>query len=143
MLLSLMALYFCLSPRYDISQVHPSIRDLKPPYRQVKANYFLDGGSIGMEITDHDGQKLQLAIPISDGIGDARTYHRLYLGAKHTSFSNAVEVAFTADTRKFLVDMLDNQASGIDRNAALIALRGSPLDYVKVYTWSLFEKNRP
>lgn len=126
--------------RYDLSQVNPSIRSLRQPYQRVTADYYLDGGSIGIEIIDRDGQKVQLAIPIYDGPGDTLTYHRLYLGARYSTHSNAVAVAFTEDTKRFLADVIGRHATGPDRDSALIALRGSPRDYVDVYGRGLFRK---
>jgi hypothetical protein len=128
------------SPRYDLARVQPSIRSLRQPYQRVTADYYLDGGSIGMEIVDRDGQKLQLAIPIYDGPGDTRTYHRLYLGAQHSKHTNAVEVPFTKDTKSFLAEVIVRYATGLDRDLSLIALRGSPRDYVDVYGRALLKK---
>jgi len=127
-------------PRYDPARVHPSIRTLRQPYQRVTADYYLDGGSVGLEIIDRDGQKLQLAIPIYDGPGDTRTYHRLYLGARYFKNTNAVEISFTEDTKRFLAEVIGRNATGPDRDLSLIALRGSPRDYVDVYGRALLNK---
>ena len=132
---ALAAFFLLRSPSYDMARVHPSIRSLQQPFKSVTTYYFLDGGSIGMDITDRDGQRLQLAIPVYDGPGNTRTYQRLFLGTTHASRTGAVEVAFTDDTRRFLSDVISRySAPGPDRNSALIALRGSPRDYVDVYS---------
>jgi hypothetical protein len=125
---------------YDISRVNLSIRTLRQPYQRVSAEYFLDGGSVGMEIVDRDGQKIELAVPIYDGPGDECTYHRLYLGARYWKNTNAVEVPFTEDTKRFLADVISHYATGPDRDCSLIALRGSPRDYVDVYGRALLRK---
>src|SRR5580765_4003022 len=131
----LAVLFLWPSSLYDLSRVHPSIRGLQEPYQSVTADYYLDGGSVGMEIIDRDGQKIQLAIPISDGPGDTGIYHRLYIGARYSKDANAVEVVFTKDTKRFLADVLSRYPAGpeSDRDLALIALRGSARDYVGVY----------
>lgn len=140
-LAALAAFVLLCSPTYDMARVHPSIRILQQPFRSVTADYYLDGGSIGMDITDRDGRRLKLAIPIYDGPGDPRTYHRLFLGARHSSYTGAVEVAFTEDTRRFLCDIISRQAvPGPDRDSALIALRGTPLDYADVYSRVLLRR---
>ncbi len=125
---------------YDLARVHPSIRNLQQPYQSVTAGYYLDGGSVGMKIIDANGQKLELAIPIYDGPGDPRTYHRLYLGAQYSTRTNAVEVPFTEDTKRYLADVIGRYAAGPDRDCALIALRGLPRDYVDVYGRALLNK---
>jgi hypothetical protein len=126
--------------RYDLAGVHPSIRSLRQPYQRVIADYFLDGGSVGLEIIDRDGQKVQLAIPIYDGPEDTNKYHRLYLGARYFKRTNAVEIPFSRDTKMFLADIIRRNATGPDRDLSLIALRGSPRDYVDVYGRALLKK---
>ncbi len=126
---------------YDLSRMHPSIRSLVRPYRSVTAEYYLDGGSVGIDITDQNGQRLQLAIPNYDGPGDKRTYHRLFIGATYASRTGAVEIAFTEDTKRCLADIIGRYATpGPDRDSAVIALRGSPLDYAEVHTRVLLNR---
>ena len=136
---SLALLLWPFSP-YDLSRVHPSIRSLPQPYQSVTADSYLDGGSVGIEIIDRDGQKIQLAIPIHDDPSDTRTYHRLYLGARYAKNTNAIEIAFTEDTKRYLANVIGRYATGPDRDCALIALRGSPRDYVNVYGRALLSR---
>jgi hypothetical protein len=131
--LVLLTLLFWPHLSFDFSRVHPRVQALQQPYQRVTADYYLDGGSVGIEIVDRDGQKLDLAIPIYDGPGDMRTYHRLYVGARYSSHTNAVEVVFTEDTKRYLADVIGRYAMGPDRDSALLALRGSSRDYVDVY----------
>src|SRR6185295_3374497 len=96
-------LFWPTSP-YDLSRVHPNLRALKQPYRSVQAATYLDGGSVGVEIIDNDGTKVQAAFPVSF---DAPHRHdRLFIGAMHRSYTGAVEVAYTEDTKRFLVDII-------------------------------------
>ena len=83
---------------------------------------------------------MKLAVPINDGPGDKLTYHRLFVGATYASRTGAVEVPFTPDTKRCLANVIARQASGPERDAALIALRGSPFDYAVVYARSLFRR---
>ncbi|MBL9174383.1 MAG: hypothetical protein JNL10_12665 [Verrucomicrobiales bacterium] len=118
---------------YDRAQVLPAVRDLPRPFQKVSAEWYLDGGSIGLEITDATGQITKLAIPVGSEPGDSRRYHRLFLGALYAKHSNAVEVAFSRDTRRYLTEILQKEASGADRDMALICLRGSFRDYFEVF----------
>jgi len=136
-LLALIVLWIWPFSPYDLSKVHPSIQSLKQPYQKVFASYYLDGGSVGLKITDKDGQVLQLALPVSDG----PAYQRLYFGATHASDTNAVEVVFTEDTKRCLIDIIERHAEGMDRDVALIALRGAPRDYIGGLSRAVFRKN--
>jgi hypothetical protein len=49
---------------YSISRVDPRIRGLQQPFQTVNTGFYLDGGSVGIEIIDRDGKKIQLATPI-------------------------------------------------------------------------------
>jgi hypothetical protein len=118
---------------YDRAQVLPAVRDLPRPFQKVSAGYYLDGGSIGLEITDAMGRVTRIAIPVSQGPGNSRQYNRLFLGALSAKNSNAVEMAFSQDTRRYLLEILQKEASGVDRDAALIYLRGSFRDYFEVF----------
>jgi hypothetical protein len=138
--LILLSLLFWPFSSYDFSLVHSRIQALQKPYQRVAADYYLDGGSVGIEIVDRDGQKLELAIPLYDGPSDPCTYHRLFLGARYSTYSNAVEVAFTQDTKRYLADMIGRYATGVDRDCALIRLRGLPRDYVEVYGRALLSR---
>jgi hypothetical protein len=134
-LLLLLSIFVFWPPlRYDFSKVHPRIQAMHQPYRSVTTQYYLDGGSIGIEIIDRDGEKLEMAVPICGSAGEGNSYHRLYLGARHSTHTNAIEVVFTEDTKRYLADVIARYpASGPGRDSALIALRGSPGDYVDVY----------
>ncbi len=128
---------------FDLRRVHPSIRDLQKPYRSVTADYYLDGGSVGLDITDRDGRRVQLAIPVYDGPGDPQMHHRLFIGSTYVSQTRtgATEVAFTPDTKRYLADIIDRHATpGPDRDGALLALRGSPRDRATIYTRALWSR---
>jgi hypothetical protein len=130
------ALMVCLwpSPRVDPQRVLPSLRDLAKPYRSVRTGYYLDGGSIGVEILDRDGHRLALALPVGyDGI--RRTYSRLLVGGMHASDTNAVEKPFTAETRKVLIGVIEQSGASTDDpslDLALLYLRRSPRDYARI-----------
>src|SRR5882672_6767169 len=74
---------------YEISRVHPGLRELAAPYQSVWTGEYMDGGSIGITIVDRDGRKLQLALPLSSE--SRRSYSQLFVGATHSSKTGAVE----------------------------------------------------
>lgn len=117
---------------YDISRVHSSLRELATPYQSVSTSYYLDGGSIGITIVDRDARRLELALPVSSEAG--RSYPQLFIGATHSSKTGAVEVAFSADTRRMLISVIEHHRTSADSSdIALVSLRGSPRDYARIY----------
>jgi hypothetical protein len=134
----LVLLVWCSSSD-NLSRVHPSVGSLREPFKRVNVDYYLDGGSVGIDITDRDGVRIQLAIPIDDGPGDTRTYHRLYVGTLYYKQTNATELPFTKDTKRFLVNVIRRYGTGPDRDCSLIAL-GSPGDRIGVYGRLLLRK---
>jgi hypothetical protein len=118
---------------YDLNRVHPSLRQLATPYQSVGTGFFLDGGSIGVVIVDRDGRRLLLALPVS--YQDGRKYPRLFVGATHTSKTGAVEVAFSDDTRRMLISVIeDHRSSPGDSDIALLSLRGAPRDHARLWS---------
>lgn len=124
-----LGLLLLLPKNYDRSQVLPAVRDLPRPFQKVVVEWYLDGGSIGLEITDAAGRTTWFALPVDSGPGKSRQYPRLFVGARSAKHSNAVEVAFSPETRRYLGEILQEDASGPYRDVALIALRGSFRDY--------------
>jgi hypothetical protein len=134
--ISAMALLVWLlsSPRIDPQRVLPGLRDLAKPYRSVRTEYYLDGGSIGVEIMDQDGHRLALALPVSCD-RSSRIYSRLLVGGMHASDTNAAEMPFTVETRKVLIGIIDQSRASPDdpsRDLALLYLRRSPRDYARI-----------
>lgn len=125
--LVLLALFVWPNRRYDATQVTPALRALATPYRSVNAECFMDGGSIGLTIVDAHGQSLALALPVSDG---APRYSRLFLGATYAQHTNATEVAFSEDTRRMLISVIDQYRQPHDESAHVLwCLRGAPKDH--------------
>jgi hypothetical protein len=118
---------------YDLNRVHPSLRQLATPYQSVGTGYYLDGGSIAVVIVDRDGRRLLLALPVSYESG--RKYPQLFMGATHTSKTGAVEVAFSEDTRRMLISVMeDHRLSPGDNDLALVSLRGAPRDHARLWS---------
>jgi len=118
---------------YDISRVHPNLRELATPYQSVSTGYYLDGGSIGITIVDRDARKLELALPVSSERG--RSYPQLFIGATYSSKTGAVEVAFSEDTRRMLISVIEHHRTSADSSdIALVSLRGAPRDYARIYS---------
>jgi hypothetical protein len=135
-----LAVAFCFwpSPKYDLRRVSPALRGLVLPCKSVEADYYLDGGSIGLTLVDGSGRTLRLALPVSgNGTGP---YLRLFINATNFQEPCAVEVPFNEDTRRMIDFILDRDISvhpskpeeGYYREVALLKLRGDPKDYWRI-----------
>jgi hypothetical protein len=96
--------FFHPSPSYDISRVEPRLSSLRGPYQHVKTAYYLDGGSIGIEITDRDGKTEQFAIPAH--LGETNRYTLVYVGAMHDRKPGAVLVSDSEQPKRMLIHVL-------------------------------------
>lgn len=126
-------------PSYDRANVHPSLRALPTPYRSIRVEYYLDGGSIGVEVVGADGTIRQFSLPV-DISGGRSTYPRLFVGGMHidqkTGSTGLTEITNTAATKAMLIRLIDAEASdGAGRCLALLSLRRAPKDIV---TWMVY-----
>ena len=67
--------------------VHPSLTNLQGPIRVTKAIFYLDGGSIGVEIVDGRDTTNFFAIPVSSAPNTDR-YTHFALGSVRDAKSN-------------------------------------------------------
>ena len=113
---------------YDVSRVHPTLRELSIPYQRVSA-FVSSDGSIGMTIVDSSGRKVDLGLPAS--VDDGPKHPDLYFGRERS--------ALTDDTRRMLVSILAAYNSSTNaNNRALVSLRGAPRDYMRIAIQTLF-----
>jgi len=131
--------FFRPSPSYDLSRVEPRLRALQQPYQTVKTAYYMDGGSIGIEIVDRDGRMEQFAIP--SHLGDTNRYTKVFVGAMHDRKPGAVEVSDSEQTKHMLVYILASKSNRTpDEDYYLFCLRRSPADFVHCYIHKLMGK---
>ena len=120
--------FFRPSPAYDLTRVEPRLRSLQTPYRSVTTGYYMDGGSIGIEIVDGTGQREQFAIPAH--LGDTNRYGRVFVGAMHDRKPGATEVADSENTKRMLIQILAATSGRSPHDDyCLMALRRRPSDY--------------
>ena len=128
--------FFQPAPRYDIGLVHSRLRALQQPYQSVKTGYYMDGGSIGIEIIDRDGHREQFAIP--SHLGDTNRYMKVFVGAMDDRKPEAIEVVESEHTKRMLVCILQDYPN---RTAwddfSLMALRRRPVDFARclIHKW--------
>jgi hypothetical protein len=129
---------FWPSPSYDVSQVCPQLSSLQKPYRNVKTALFLDGGSIGMEIIDRNGQREQFALPCSNDNTNYPGYSRVFVGALWNHRKGAIEITNPEPTKLMLVKILQDYPNrNAHDDASLFFLRRKPIDYARfwIHAW--------
>jgi hypothetical protein len=96
------------TPEQKNDRIDPHLAVLKEPYQKVETEYYLDGGSIGIKITDRDGRQEMFAMPVHRKEGRL-TYPELYVGTMWTSevkpYPKAVVVPDPEATIKRLVEI--------------------------------------
>jgi hypothetical protein len=118
------------SPSFVLSRVEPRLSSLQEPYQHVKTDFYLEGGSIGIEITDRDGKTEQFAIPAH--LGETNRYTQVYVGAMHDSKPGAVLVSDSEQTKRMLIHVLEAMPQRAPSDeGCLMCLRRSPSDYVR------------
>jgi hypothetical protein len=127
-------------PPYDNEKVHSSLRALHEPFRSVVTEYYLDGGSVGVRITDRDGQVLECALPVEPS-GPPR-YERVFIGAMwiNEKGKSPIEVVEPAETRKMLIRVIDKYSpKDMNSCAALMNLRGLLRDLARPFLNALLQ----
>jgi hypothetical protein len=125
-------LAFQNGPTYDPARVNPRLRALQEPYKKVMTAYYLDGGSIAIEIVDRDGRDEVFFMPYSRKREEF--YTRLWIGTIGSPHRpGAVVVAEPEHTIRMLTRILADypkRSSWDDDN--LMRLRGYPKDHIRV-----------
>ena len=125
-------------PSYDASQVCPQLISLQKPYQKVKTALFLDGGSIGIEIIDRDGQREQFALPCPSDNTNYPGYSRVFVGALWNHRKGAIEISNPEPTKLMLVKILQDYPNrSAHDDASLFFLRRKPIDYIRfvIHKW--------
>jgi|GEM_PF-1547291 hypothetical protein len=120
-------------PSYDANRVCSQLRSLQTPYQKVKTVGFLDGGSVGIEIIDRNGQHEQFALPCGWDNTNYHAYSRVFVGALWNHRAGAIEITNLEPTKLMLVEILrDYPNRNAMDDASLLFLRRKPVDYARV-----------
>jgi transglutaminase-like putative cysteine protease len=103
---------------------------LQEPIRVTKALFYLDGGSIGLEIVDGRGATTSFALPISS-VSGADRYTHFALGTVRAAKTNSQQlIPLDSKTRAYIAYLLERKTPrDTDADIALTSLRGAPRDY--------------
>ncbi len=108
---------------YLRSKVHPDLRSLNLPLQRIQAHYYFDGGSLGMEIVDRDGKRVELSMPNWHTADDDTFYKFIYVGAKYKP-KGAPMTPLDIHTKRFLIELLESSSPEGETKIALDALSG-------------------
>ena len=119
--------------RYDLARVHPDLQGLKEPYRKVAIDYYVaEGGAIGIAVTDAAGVEKQFLLP-APAAGSDR-YDQILAGVQFVKQAGGIPVPNPDPTRRMLTDIVVRHGDGgPDADMALLALRGHPVDRLRVW----------
>ncbi|RIK75194.1 MAG: hypothetical protein DCC68_21635 [Planctomycetota bacterium] len=56
--------WFWPNAGYDPDRVHPVLRELREPFREVQAGYYLDGGSVSVRVVDATGREVNVVFKV-------------------------------------------------------------------------------
>lgn len=119
--------------RYDEAKLFPELRALKEPFRKVAIDYYVaEAGAIGVAITDAAGVEKQFLLPAPAQKGGA--YTQVLAGVHYVKEPGGVPVPDPEQTRRRLTDIVVRYGDrGPDADMALLALRGHPVDRLRVW----------
>lgn len=120
---------------YDKTKVTPYLSMLKEPLKSVRLQSYMDGGSVGIELTSADGQIVQCVVPVSDT--NAQMWNRVFIGSLAPKDPKARELSFPEDNKAFLIRMIQRYAVRDEvKITVLVHLRGSVMDYISGFMYS-------
>ena len=119
--------------RYDEARVHPDLRALKEPFTKVAIDYYVaEAGAIGVAITDTTGVEKKFLMPAPARPGGP--YDQVLAGVHYVKEPGGVPVPDPEQTRRRLTDIVVRYGDrGPDADMALLALRGHPVDRLRVW----------
>jgi hypothetical protein len=127
------------TPSIDLEKVDREILELKRPLVQASVEHFLDGGSVGLTLTDAAGKTLECALPV-DNQSVPTSWPRVIVGTTWVdprslqASSGVREVENPEATKAYLLKLVDEDSC--DQNERLLMLaemRGAPRDMIRVF----------
>jgi hypothetical protein len=119
--------------KFDTAKVYPDLAKLQEPFRKVAIDYYVaEAGAIGVAITDAGGVEKAFLLPAPAQKGGA--YGQILAGVHYVKEPGGVPVPDPEHTRRRLTDIVVRYGDrGPDADMALLALRGHPVDKLRVW----------
>ena len=119
--------------KFDEAKVYPELRALKEPFSKVAIDYYVaEAGAVGIDITDAAGVEKKFLLPAPAQKGGA--YTQVLAGVHYVKEPGGVPVPDPEQTRRRLTDIVVRYGDrGPDSDMALLALRGHPVDQLRVW----------
>jgi hypothetical protein len=119
--------------KFDEAKVYPDLRALKEPFRKVTIDYYVaEAGAVGVAITDAGGVEKNFLLPAPARKGGP--YTEVLAGVHYVKEPGGVPVPDPEHTRRRLTDIVVRYGDrGPDADMALLALRGHPVDQLRVW----------
>jgi hypothetical protein len=121
------------SPSFNEKNLAAELLALKEPLSDVRINYYLDGGSFGIDLVGCDGAEVKCELPVSDRSPESWDRVRITSGN-----SAAKELSSPWDNKAYLIRLIERHAPrGEDKINALVRLRGIERDHISAWLYSL------
>lgn len=119
--------------KFEAAKVSPELRALKEPFSKVTIDYYVsEAGAIGIEITDAAGVDKKFLLPAPAQKGGP--YTQVLAGVHYVKEPGGVPIPDPEQTRRRLTDIVVRYGDrGPDADMALLALRGHPVDQLRVW----------
>ena len=138
-IITVVSLLVFRTPAVDVSQVHPSLASLGRPYQSVETAYFMDGGSVGVQILGRDGKLFNACLPRPMGEQD-KYKKRIFMNCSHYQDKGAIEVAGYPHTGILLRNILvESKTPHLYSDRASAELTGAPRDWA-IAVWRRFTR---
>lgn len=119
--------------KFDEAKLSPELRALKEPFSKVAIDYYVaEAGAVGIDITDAAGVEKKFLLPAPAEKGGP--YVQVLAGVHYVKEPGGVPVPDPEQTRRRLTDIVVRYGDrGPDADMALLALRGHPVDQLRVW----------
>lgn len=129
-------LWLSTPEKIDMAQVPLELKELQRPFRSIGVDYYLDGGSIDIDILDARGKRRILGLPVEKD-EPSHTYIKLAISDNpKRRLQGEMTVSLNDDTRRWIISVLE-EANGPERDVALVVFGKSKSalakDYAKVF----------
>jgi len=131
-----LAWLFKPSPHFNREHLDAELPAISEPLRMVRVLWYLDGGSISVELVRTNNETTTCFIPAP--LKKQGGYSSVFIGTDLTGRDKGRELAFPEDHRAYLITLIDKYAPRDEMKVqVLVSLRGYPRDYISAYLYGI------
>jgi hypothetical protein len=116
----------------NMTEVIPELSGMKEPFKRIHSVYYLDGGTVGIQLIDQQDNEISFSLPAPLGGNDR--YKELFKGALHYNEEGSQEISNPQETKARLAQILrSNPNFNQETDIALASMTGRLRDYLKIF----------